>query len=131
MTLKITLITPPDIYENDNDSVLLLNTTEEEQEIATDWLGKFISDKHINLYFYQAETNVPWILHAMAVSKYKYINMNTPCDLTGLLAGYILSKNGVFYKTGNNNVAAVFEYINTNRVDNITDFFERIFRANK
>jgi hypothetical protein len=131
MTLKITLITPPDIYENDNESLLLINPDEEEQEISTQWFGEFDSEKELNLYFYQGEPNVPWIFHAMAVSKYKYINMDIPCEVTGLLAGYILGKGGVYYKIGDNNIAAVFEHINTNRVNNIKDFFERIFRANK
>jgi hypothetical protein len=129
MTLKITLITPPDIYENDNDSVLLLNTTEEEQEIATDWLGKFISDKHINLYFYQAETNVPWILHAMAISKHKYIDLDGTRELSQYLSGYIIGKPNTYYSCFDQNVASVYNYINPNRVNDVVEFFERTLGA--
>ena len=48
MTIKITLITPPDIFENENDSLLIANLTESEQTMASDWLGKFDSNKNFN-----------------------------------------------------------------------------------
>ena len=40
MSLTITLITPPDIFENDSTGIFLINLTEEEQDEATKWLGE-------------------------------------------------------------------------------------------
>jgi hypothetical protein len=131
MTLKITLITPPDIFENDNDSLFLVNLNSEEQNQATDWLATFESEQDLNIYFYQGETDVPWFLHAMAISKYKYIDIDSDNLIANLLAGYILSKNGVYYKTKDQNVASVYSYINTNRVDNVITFFERTISGPK
>ncbi len=125
MSLKITLITPPDIFQNDTDSLLLINLNEEEQNTATAWLGEFNSDKQLNVYFYQGETDLPWFLHAMAVSKYKYINIDTTNPITDLLMGYIIGKANVFYKTQDQNIAAVYNYINANRVAGVVTFFER------
>lgn len=131
MTLKITLITPPDIFENDNDSILLINLTEDEQARASEWLGQFDGDQHYNIYFYQNEIDVPWFFHAMATSKYKYITLNEMSGVTNLLAGYILGKNNTYFSTNDPNVASVFGYINSCRVSNVTDFFERTLGAKK
>jgi hypothetical protein len=125
MSLKITLITPPDIFENDNESIFLINLNEEDQNAATDWLSKYDSEKDLNIYFYQGEINMPWFLHAMAVSTYKYIDIDANRPMTDLLAGYILGKNNVYYKTADQNTAAVYNYINSNRVSNVVTFFER------
>jgi hypothetical protein len=125
MSLKITLITPPDIFENDNESIFLINLNEEDQNAATDWLSKYDSEKDLNIYFYQGEINMPWFLHAMAVSTYKYIDIDANSPMTDLLAGYILGKNNVYYKTAEQNTAAVYNYINPNRVSNVVIFFER------
>jgi hypothetical protein len=131
MTLKITLITPPDIYQNDNDSLLLLNVTEKEQSNASDWLVQVNSEQHLNVYFYQNETEVPWILHAMAASSYKYINIDGINGITSWLAGYILGKPNTFYYCSDPNVASLYSHINPNRVNNIVDFLERTLGANK
>ena len=123
MSLKITLITPPDIFENDNESIFLINLNEEDQNAATDWLSKYDSEEDLNIYFYQGEINMPWFLHAMAVSTYKYIDIDANSPMTDLLAGYILGKNNVYYKTAEQNTAAVYNYINPNRVSNVVTFF--------
>lgn len=130
MSLKITLVTPPDLFENDNESLFLINLDEQEQATATQWLGQFESDKDLNIYFYQGEVDMPWFLHALAVSKYKYINVDAERPLTSLMAGYILGKANVWYKTSDVNRVAVYSYINNNHVDNIITFFERVFGDN-
>jgi hypothetical protein len=131
MTIKITLITPPDIFENDNDSLLIANLTESEQTMASDWLGKFDSDKNFNIYFFQNETEMPWILHAMATAKYKYINVDKATGLTGCMAGYMLGKPNTYYSCKDLNVADVYRYINPNRVADVAEFFERTIGAEK
>lgn len=126
MNLKITLITPPDIFENDNPSILLMNLTESQQDQITKWLGECNADMDLNIYFYQDENNMPWFLHAMASSSYKYINLDNTVGMTALLAGYILGKSSVFYTLSDLNQRAVFDHINKNRVDGVVDFFERV-----
>lgn len=126
MNLKITLITPPDIFQNDNPSVMLMNLTESQQDQVTKWLSECNSDLDLNIYFYQNEANMPWFLHAMASSSYKYINLDNTVGMTALLAGYILGKSSVFYTLSDVNQRAVFDHINKNRIDSVVDFFERV-----
>jgi hypothetical protein len=131
MTIKITLITPPDIYENNNDSILLMNLTEAEQTAVSDWLGQFETEENINIYFYQGELEMPWIFHAMAIAKYKYIDINNVTGASRLLASYILGKNNTYYATSDPDAKAVYGHINPNRVNDVIDFFERTLGAER
>jgi len=125
MSTKLTLITPPDIYQNNQDSVLLIDLTEKEQDDFSIWLGN--NPLSINIYFYQGEPNVPWLLHALSCSTYKYINLNNMSAVSSYLAGYTLSKQGVYYSTDDANVSQLFSHINMNQVDNVVEFLERTF----
>lgn len=125
MENKITLITPPDIYQNDQESILLIDIDEKEQDQVSKWLGKH--PLSVNIYYYQGEPNTPWFLHALACSNYKYINLNNVSAVSSYLAGYTLSKRNVFYSTSDDNVATLYSHINTNRVESAVDFLERTF----
>ena len=130
MSLTITLITPPDIFENDSPGIFLINLTENQQDEATKWLADCKRELDLNIYFHQNEPNVVWFLHAMASSSHKYINLDNSHSFSSMLAGYILSKPSTYYSTVDKNKSAVFGHINQNRVDNIKDFFERILSEN-
>lgn len=127
MSLKITLVTPPDVFQNDNPSILLMNLTEKEQDSATKWLSDIDADINLNIYFYQNEPNIVWFLHSLAASSHKYINIDTTNGMSEMLLGYVLSKPSTYYKTEDTNKNSVFCHINQNRVDCVTDFLERVF----
>jgi hypothetical protein len=127
MTATITLITPPDIYQNDRTSILFIDLTEDEQDKISKWLGQNGSELLLNIYYYQGETNVPWLLHALSCSNFKYINVNNMSATTSYLAGYILSKSDVFYYTTDENVASLYSHINLNRVKDTDQFLETLF----
>jgi len=129
MPAKITLITPPNIFQNDCLSVLFFDLTDAEQDEVSAWLVK--EDINLNIYFYQGETNVPWVLHALSCADYKYINVNNWSAITSYLAGYILSKNNVFYSAEDISVADLYSYINNNRVKTAVDFLEQVFGGKK
>jgi hypothetical protein len=129
MPAKITLITPPNIFQNDCLSVLFFDLTDTEQDEVSAWLVK--EDINLNIYFYQGETNVPWVLHALSCADYKYINVNNWSAITSYLAGYILSKNNVFYSAEDISVADLYSYINNNRVKTAVDFLEQVFGGKK
>jgi len=131
MTIKITLITPPDIYQNANTGIFLINLSEEEQTAATQWLSKFETDDDVNIYFYQGETDVPWFLHSMAASTYKYIELDQKMDIGFMMASYLLSKPNTYYGSKDPNVLAVYNYINQNQTTGVVDFFERTLGAEK
>jgi|CryBogDrversion2_4_1035264.scaffolds.fasta_scaffold56622_1 hypothetical protein len=131
MTIKITLITPPDIYQNSNDGIFLINLSEAEQLEATRWLGAFETEQDVNIYFYQGETDTPWFLHSLASSKYKYIELHSRMDIGFLMASYLLSKPNTFYSSTDPNLLSMYNYINQNQVSGIVDFFERTLGAEK
>ena len=126
MSLAITLITPPDIFENDNPSLFLINLTEKEQDEATTWLSKCAKEIELNIYFIQREMNPVWFFHAFSNSLYKYINIDNTSPLTESLAGYILGKSNSFYFTEDKNKQAIYSHINLNKVSSVEDFLERV-----
>jgi hypothetical protein len=118
----ITLITPPDIFENENPSILLMNITDQEQEETSLWLGKSSISSPVNIYYYQGEANVSWLFHAIAISRGVYLNCENNSDLTKWLTSYILGKNNVWYKSSDENFNALMSYINQKQVKDIKDF---------
>jgi hypothetical protein len=129
MKSKITLITPPDIYENANKSILLCHMTDEEQDSVSKWLRHADLPYDLNLYTYTNEANAVWFLYALNRCEYKYINIDNVNLITSALAGYVLSRNNVYFKTTDTNLAAIYSHINTNRIDSIDEFLERILGA--
>jgi hypothetical protein len=124
---KITLITPPDFYETESDSVLFVHPTDEEQDAISIWLSKANITNNLNIYVYSGEPNVAWFLYALSRCEYKYINIDYVNYITQALSGYALGKADTFYKTEDVNLAAVYSHINANRVDNVETFLESIF----
>jgi len=129
MSGKITLITPPDFFENSNPSVLFIHISDEEQDVISKWLGQSDFKTDINFYVYAGETNVSWFLYALSRCEYKYINIDCVNFITQALSGYALGKSGTFYKTNNENLAGVYSHINSNRVSQVEQFLESILGA--
>lgn len=130
MTSKITLITPPDFYENSNPSILFLGISEEQQEKATLWLGENVGQySDINIYFYQGEPNAPWLFYALARADYKFLNYDSDHSIINIVASYALSRPNTYYTTENQNLKALIDHINAGYVSNITEFLEKVFNA--
>lgn len=125
MATKITLITPPDLFQNERDSLLLIDINEEEQDAISKWLGEHEEDIHLNIYFYQGEADLPWLLHALSCSTFVYINVNNMSIVSSYLVSYILSKSKSYFKVDNKNIADIYRYINNNQVQDIKEFLER------
>jgi hypothetical protein len=124
---KITLITPPDLYENYNKSVLFINLNETDQESASKWLSNIDLKENYNFYIYSGEPDIPWLLHSSSASQFKFIDIDGLGEIPKQLTGYLLGKNNVYYKTADENLAAIYGHINTNRVSTIEKFLEKVF----
>lgn len=129
MSGKITLITPPDIFENSNPSILFVHIDDKEQDIISKWLSNADLRHDINFYVYSGEVNVSWFLYALSRCEYKYINIDCVNYITQAISGYALSKSGTFYKTTDENLAGVYSHINSNRVNQVEQFLESILGA--
>ena len=128
---KLTLITPPDIYENSNLSILFIHLTDEEQSAVSEWLSKNDIPGDVNLYLYNGEPNVPWFLYAVSRSDYKYINIDCVNYITQSLAGYVLGRGNTYYRTSDENIASVYSHINSKSVTNVEQFLESILSEQK
>jgi hypothetical protein len=126
---KLTLITPPDFFENSNTSILFVHLTEQEQDAVSKWLYNNERVADMNLYVYTNEPNPAWFLYAMNRCEYKYINVDCVNLITQALCGYALSKSGTYYRTSNENIAGVYSHINSNRVNQVEEFLESILGA--
>jgi hypothetical protein len=118
----ITLITPPDIFENENQSILLMNITDQEQEETSLWFSKSSNTTPLNIYYYQGEPNISWLFYAIAASRGVYLNCDSDSDITKWLTSYILGKSNVWYKSSDENLNALMSHINQKQVKDIKDF---------
>lgn len=123
---KLTLITPPDFFENSNKSILFFHLDDDEQDRISKWLGSSSIKEDLNLYVYTHEVNLPWIFYAFGRCEYKYINFDGMNSITQALGGYLVSRNNVYYKTGDENLSSVYSHINGNRIKQVEEFLERI-----
>ena len=122
---KLTLITPPDFYENLNTSILFMHLTEAEEYCISNWFKNFDSKADLNLYVYQGELNIPWILYALNRCDYVYLNLDNQNDVTQTLSGYVLANSRVYYKTSQKTLSEIYNHINGNLVTSIEHFLER------
>lgn len=127
---KITLITPPDVFENQSQSILFVNITEQQQDQVSHYFGQLESDTPLNIYYYQGENNLEWLLFTLNRSDAVFVNADTDSDITRWLLSYVLSKHNVWYNTDDVNMKALWSYINQKYVNDIKTFLEVHFEQN-
>ena len=130
MSNKITLITPPDFYENSNYSGLFIGMTDQDQDAASRWLGEKSGDyDDCNFYYYQGEPNTDWLFYALNRSDIKFLNLDCDHAIINVLGSYILGKSNVYYTTQDPNLKALLSYINNQYVPNVETFLEKAFNG--
>jgi hypothetical protein len=127
MANKITLVTPPDFYENSNFSILFIGMTDQDQDLASAWLGKNETYPDCNFYYFQGENNMEWLLYALHRSDAIFLNFNADRVIINIMGSYILSRPNVYYTTEDENLKALMSYVNNQYLPNITDFLEKVF----
>jgi hypothetical protein len=127
MDNRITLITPPDFFENESHSILFIHLGDEDQAAVSKWLAAADITEHINIYFYDHEISLEWFFFALSRCEYKYIDLDHLNHVTRQLSGHILGKKNTYYKTQDESTSAVSHFINQNRITKIESFLERAF----
>lgn len=127
MPNKINLITPPDVLHNNNFSLNLINTTEEEKEKISSYLGMQKDDREINLFAYTNESNPSWLLNRTNGNINTYINLDNTSDISVQYKSYILSKSNVYYYTDDNNTKEIYSLISANYVTGIDNFLDKVY----
>ncbi len=124
---KLTLITPPDVFENESYSIMFIHLSDDDQEKVSQWFANSNIKENVNIYFYSGESDLSWFFHALARSEYKYIDLDGLNNVTSILSGYILGKKNTYYKISDENTSAICHYINQNRIVDIEKFLQRTF----
>lgn len=127
MKNKITLITPPDFFENESPGILLIDINSSYQEQMTEFLTNSTYEKDLNIYFYMGENDPKWLLYALSKAKITYVDIDNLTQASKELQSYILGKATVFYSTHNPDLAQTLELINKNRVPDLSYFLENQF----
>lgn len=127
MNGKITLITPPDFFENQNLSILFVNLSNDNQDKISKFLAELNFDNNINFYVFNDETNVSWLLYAFNRCEYKFVDFNNSSNVISTMGSYLISKPNTFYSSSDKNLTAMFSHINQNKITDIQQFLERIF----
>lgn len=125
MTGKITLISPPDVFLNKAHSIILVNTTSEEQEAISDWFVNQNLKRELSVYFYNNERNLQWLLTAFNIAKYRYVNVSNTRDESGLMLSFLLSLENCYYSINDANQYEIFRLLNNSKIEKITEFLEK------
>jgi hypothetical protein len=126
MNGKITLITPPDFFENLNTSILFVNLSNDDQDTISKYLVDLEFDKNLNFYVFDNETDIPWLLYAFNKCDYKYVNFDNGSPLISTLGSYLMAKPNSYYSSSDSNLIAMYSHINQNKIKNVISFLERV-----
>lgn len=127
MSNKITLITPPDFFENSNPGIMLIGFDDAQQDQTSQWLGENDFKSDINLYYYQGEDTIEWLLYALAKANCVLVNADCTYPSVQRLLSYMLGRSNVWYTTQDTELRQLFNHINGHYVNSVTEFFESIF----
>jgi len=127
MPNKINLITPPDTLHNKNFSINLINTTDDEKEKISLYLGKQEDDREINLYAYTNESTPGRLLNRINGNIPTYINLDNTSDISVKYTSYILSMSNVYYFTADKNTKEIYSLISANYVTGLNNFLDKVY----
>jgi len=126
MPNRVTLVTPPDTFENSNKSILVIDLSDKEQNDLSQWLGECQKEFDLNIYFYQGEPDIQWLFHAVARADHVYLNLDNYSDIGHLLASYICSKPNVWFTTSDKNLLSLFSHINQKYINSVDEFLRKV-----
>ena len=116
----VNLITPPDKLLNNNLSFLLINPSVEVKEQFNNML-KDLDGKTINLYLWESEGDVSWLLDIAQSVDYVIIDIDNTKEMQWVI-GYLLSFDKTFYLTNQGEMQ--YNILNINRVYDIRQIAE-------
>jgi hypothetical protein len=105
---------------------MLIGLSDKDQDQASLWLGNNAKDIDLNLYFYQGEPNMPWLLYALNRADATFINLDIDNAIITSMGSYILGKPGVYYTTQDSNMKALMSHINNNFVPDVETFLKKV-----
>lgn len=151
---QITLVTPPDFFQNQNSSFCLINFSKRDKDSFADQLNKYMPDEDITVYLWDdnnfsvtdsIEKNDPnyesylkewrhnqnnrdynWLLNACKVATTVILNMEYISKPLMIWSGYILTLSKTHFINGNESEAKTLGVLNRNRIESVPNLFEKL-----
>lgn len=123
---KINLISPPDKLYNNHKTFNLVCATQKEKENLSFALSKNNKGEDIDIYVYNNENNLLWLLDVINRKNYTYLNLDNLQGNVVQYTSYIVSLPNVYYYTKDLKTKAIYELISTNLVESFDKFIEKV-----
>lgn len=109
----ITLITPPDVLNNDAYSMLIICPSEEYKILINNILSE--SNMHLNLYWYESRfDSIDWIINLLKKMDVVFVDVDNSDNEVRMFLSHIIAQPNTFYLTRDNNTP--YNLISKNRV---------------
>lgn len=109
----ITLITPPDVLNNDAYSMLIVCPSEEYKILINNILSE--SNIHLNLYWYESRfDSIDWIINLLKKMDVVFVDVDNCDSEVRTFLSHIIAQPITFYLTRDNNTP--YNLISKNRV---------------
>lgn len=156
---QITLVTPPDFFQNQNKSFCLINFSKRDKDSFADQLNRYMPNEDVTVYLWddnnfsvtdtvgktdpsyetylkewkhnQTNRDYNWLLNACKVATTVIINMEYISKPLMVWSGYILTLSKTHFINGNEAEAKILGVLNRNRTESVVHLFQKLNESKK
>lgn len=151
---QITLVTPPDFFQNQNKSFCLINFSKRDKDSFADQLNLHMPNEDVTVYLWDdnnfsvtdsVDKNTPgydayikewqhtqtnrdynWLLNACRESSTVILNMDYISKPLMIWSGYILTLSKTHFINSNEAEAKTLNVLNRNRTESVPNLFKKL-----
>jgi hypothetical protein len=147
---KITLVTPPDSFQNQNKSFCLINFSKKDKDSFADQLNQHMPNKDVNIYLWddnnfsmektdpnydacvkewehtQNNRDYNWLLNVCQTADITILNMDNISKALMPWSGYILTLSKTHFINSDAAEAKTLSVLNRNRTESLSQLFQQL-----
>ena len=151
---QITLVTPPDFFQNQNKSFCLINFSKRDKHSFADQLNLYMPNEDVTVYLWddnnfsvtdsvdktdpsydayikewqhnQTNRDYNWLLNACRESSTVVLNMDYISKPLMIWSGYILTLSKTHFINSNEAEAKTLNVLNRNRTESVPNLFKKL-----
>ncbi len=151
---QITLVTPPDFFQNQNKSFCLINFSKRDKDSFADQLNLYMPNEDVTVYLWddnnfsvtdsvdknspgyaayekewqhnQTNRDYNWLLNACRESSTVILNMDYISKPLMIWSGYILTLSKTHFINSNEAEAKTLNVLNRNRTESVPNLFQKL-----
>jgi len=151
---QITLVTPPDFFQNQNKSFCLINFSKRDKDSFADQLNLYMPNEDVTVYLWddnnfsvtdsvdktdpsydayikewqhnQTNRDYNWLLNACRESSTVVLNMDYISKPLMIWSGYILTLSKTHFINSNEAEAKTLNVLNRNRTESVPNLFKKL-----